>query len=313
MKIRLGYLGMPHTLLETYHTITYQKYLKLKDKRYERLEDIILSNLKTLNKVIDYNIKNKINFYRITHNLFPLATIEDIDFDYFIFQDICQRIGNKIKKYNIRIDAHPDHFCVLSTTKEEVLENSIRIIKHHYDIFKMLDISGKIVLHIGSKMPSKEEATNRFIHNFNNLDDSLKKLIILENDDHLYTVTETLIICEKLNIPMVLDYHHFKCYHDRNEKLESLLPRIIATWKNEILPPKMHFSSPKNKKEKRTHHFYLDYHSFLQFINILKKQKLDIDIMLESKGKDEALFKLLRQLHFYKPVKIKKNEIIIDD
>ena len=212
----------------------------------------------------------------------------------------------------MRIDAHPDHFCVLSTNKKDVLENSIRIIKHHYDIFEMLGIDGKIVLHIGSKFPTKEEAIKRFMINFLNLDKKLQKMIILENDDHLYTVSETLKICEALNIPMVLDYHHFKCHHEKKEKLDKLLPKIISTWNNEKNSPKMHFSTPKSKKEKRTHHFYLDYHSFLKFINLLSLTKTDIDIMLESKGKDESLFKLLRQIDFYKPFKLKKNEIYLD-
>ena len=36
-------------------------------------------------------------------------------------------IGNKIKKHNIRIDTHPDQFCVLNSTKKEIVENSIEI------------------------------------------------------------------------------------------------------------------------------------------------------------------------------------------
>ena len=31
----------------------------------------------------------------------------------------------------------------------------------------------------------------------------------LENDDKTYNVLETLITCEKENIPMILDYHHY--------------------------------------------------------------------------------------------------------
>ena len=75
----------------------------------------------------------------------------------------------------------------------------------------------------------------------------------------------------------------------------------------------IHFSSPKSQKEKRTHHFYIDYSSFIKFINLLIPIQKDIDIMLESKGKDEALFRLLRQLHHYKPFKMQGNSIIISD
>lgn len=310
MQIRIGYLGSPHTLKEKFHTMTLKKYQSLDNK--DELDKIIIENLKFLDKTIDYNIQNKIYFYRMTHNLFPLATVKDIDYDYSKFKNICLEIGEKIEKNNMRIDAHPDHFCVLSTKNEEVLDNSIRIIKNHKDIFDLLNIDSRIILHIGSKDPTKEEALKRFKDNFLNLDEDLKKIILLENDDHIYTVSETLNLCEELGIPMVLDYHHFKCFHEKNEKIERLLPRIIKTWENTNLNPKFHFSSPQSLKEKRTHNFYIDYDSFVKFLNIITKFEIDFDIMLEAKGKDEALFKILRQLKFYKPYKMKGNMIIFD-
>ena len=63
-----------------------------------------------------------------------------------------------------------------------------------------------------------------------------------------YVVNMVLYICETLKIPMVLDYHHYLC-NNENEKIEDYLPRILNKWKKEKLNPKMHFSSPKNKKE----------------------------------------------------------------
>ena len=39
-------------------------------------------------------------------------------------------------------------------------------------------------------------------------------MIVLENDDKIYGVKDVLAVCEKLHIPMVLDYHHFKCHNE---------------------------------------------------------------------------------------------------
>ena len=311
MKIRLGYLGTPLTLLEHFHTITYTRYQKLNNKE-ETLDKIILENLNLFNNVIDYNIKNNISFYRMTHNILPLATIEDIDYDYTKFEDKWEEIGNKIKKHNLRVDAHPDHFLVLNSESPEVVSNSIRILENHALIFKMLGITSKVIVHVGSHLPNKEIALERFKKVFLSLPKYLQNIIVLENDDKTYTVTETLNLANELSIPMVLDFHHFNCNHEKGEDINILIPLIIKTWDKELLPPKMHFSSPKSKKEKRTHHFYIDYNSFLKFINILKFFNQDLDIMLESKGKDEALFKLLRQLKFYKQVKMQGNSIIFD-
>ena len=312
MKIRIGYLGKPHTLFESFHTMTLKKYKKLEENANLELDKLIISNLNTLNNIIEYNKKNNIYFYRIIDNLLPLA-IKDIEYNYKKFSNTFLNIGERIKKYNMRVDIHADHFCILNSTKNEVIENSFRILKNIKMIFDMLNINSKVIIHIGGKGPCKETAIKRFEINFKKLPIDIQKIIILENDDHIYTVSDTLSLCQRLNIPLVLDYHHFRCNHEKNEKIEKLLPLIIKTWKNTNLNPKIHFSSPKSKKEKRTHHFYIDYASFIKFIEILKVFNQDIDIMLECKGKDEALFKLLRQLKYYKKFKMKKNEIIIDN
>lgn len=67
----------------------------------------------------------------------------------------------------------------------------------------------------------------------------------------------------------------------------------------------MHFSSPKSKlkKEYRSHNDYIDVKEFIKFINILKKENKDIDIMLEAKKKDEALFRLVRELKYQTNIK----------
>ncbi len=314
MKINLGYVGNPPTLLDIYsHTLTFKEFSKHEyDKGIDLLTKKIKLNFRNFEKVLKYNHDNKIKFYRMTHTMFPLVTHPNINIDYKdIFKDEFIRLKEIINKYNIRIDTHPDEFCLLTSEKDNVTDNSIEILKFHLEIFNLLGINGKCILHIGSSKPSKDEALERFKINFNRLSNELKNLIILENDDKTYTVTDTLLICEKLNIPMVLDYHHFICNHEKSEKIDRLLPRIIKTWENTNLNPKMHFSTPLNSKQKRNHSIYLNYNSFIKFLKLLKPLNTDIDIMLEAKGKDEALFRLVRQLKFYKDFKVKGTAIIL--
>ena len=66
------------------------------------------------------------------------------------------------------------------------------------------------------------------------------------------------------------------------------------------MTPKVHFSSPKSKlkKEFRSHHDYIASNSFINFIEKIKFINKDFDIMLEAKAKDEALFKLVRELKY---------------
>lgn len=314
MQINLGYVGNSPTLLDIYsHNLTFKEFSKYENnKGIDLLTERIRLNFKNFKKVLKYNYDNKIKFYRMTHTMFPLLTHPSVNIDYKeIFKEDFKRLKESISKYNIRIDTHPDEFCLLTSEKISVTLNSIEILKFHLSIFKLLGINGKCVLHIGSSKPTKEEALDRFKINYNKLPEELKSLIILENDDKTYTVTDTLTLCEELNIPMVLDYHHFICNHEKNERIDKLLPRIIKTWENTNLNPKMHFSCSLNSKQKRNHSTYLNYNSFIKFLKLLKPLNTDIDVMLEAKGKDEALFRLVRQLKFYKDFKVKGTTIIL--
>ena len=300
MKVRLGYVALSKTIdnLTTSSTITYTNY---KEKNYtvDKLLEITKNNLDNLYKLLTYNIKNNIHFYRLTSKLVPLATHNDVNFDYITpLKDTYEKIGNLINKNNIRIDTHPDQFAVLNSTDKKIVDNTYEILHYHYKILNALNIKEKIILlHIGSSVFGKKASISRFINNFNKLPNYIKKCIAVENDDKIYNTIDVLEISKKLNIPMVLDYHHFICNND-GEKLENYIKNIMDTWKT--LNPKFHFSSPKSKlkKEFRSHHDYIDVDEFIKFINILKPYNKDVDIMLEAKNKDDALFKLVRQLKY---------------
>ncbi len=297
MKIRLGYVSISKTLdISCSKTITYTNFKK--DENFDKIDKIIVDNLNNLEKIIDYNIKNNIHFYRLTSKLIPLATKKEVIFDYILkYQKYYQKIGEKINNNKMRIDVHPDQFCILNSTKKEVLENSFTILEYHYKILEALNIKNKIIiLHIGSSVFGKENSIKRFINNFYKLPDYLQKSIAIENDDKIYNVIDCLNLAKKLNIPFVLDYHHHICNNDEID-IDKYLRAIFSTW---TTTPKIHFSSPKNqtKKDFRSHHDYINIEDFINFLNKIKHLNIDLDIMLEAKAKDEALFKLVRLLKY---------------
>lgn len=298
MTIRLGYVSISKTLdLTCSKTITYTNFKK--ENNLNKIDEIIIENLNNLEKIIDYNIKNNIHFYRLTSKLIPLATKEDVVFDYILkYKKQYQKIGKKINDNKMRVDVHPDQFCVLNSTKKEVLENTFQILEYHYKILEVLGIENKIIiLHIGSSVLGKENSIKRFINNFYKLPNYIQKCIAVENDDKIYNIEDCLKLCHQLNIPFVLDYHHHLCNND-GQNIDDYLKDIFDTWN---FTPKIHFSSPKNKtkKEIRSHHDYININDFIDFLNRIKHLNIDLDIMLEAKAKDEALFKLVRLLKYH--------------
>ena len=300
MKVRLGYVALSKALddVTTSSTITYTNYIN-KNYNTSKLLEITKNNLDSLYEIIKYNVKNNFHFYRLTSKLVPLATHDKVNFDYITpFLDKYKKIGKLINDNNIRVDTHPDQYAVLNSMDSKIVKNTVEILEYHYKIMDALGIKDKIIiLHVGSSACGKKASITRFINNFNKLPDHIKKCITVENDDKVYNIKDVLELCHKINVPMVLDYHHFICNNEK-EDINDYLKEIIDTWNGKL--PKMHFSSPKSKlkKEFRSHSDYINKECFIKFINILKKQDKDIDIMLEAKAKDDAVSRLARCLKY---------------
>ena len=198
----------------------------------------------------------------------------------------------------MRLDAHPDQFNVINSVKEKVVEDTIRNLNHAVDLFELMNYDeGKLVIHTGSSVGGKEDSILRFISNYKTFPSRIKERLILENDDKVFTAKDVLRVCEEIEVPMVVDIHHHNCKND-GENMRDLLPHIFSTWDKEILPPKIHFSSPREGNLDRKHADYIDVNDFASFLDLAKESvNIDFDVMIEAKKKDQALFKLIKDLN----------------
>ena len=304
MKIRLGYVAISKSLndVTTSSALTFTNYEKLSNEvRNEKLEQVVISNFEDLEKILIYNIKNNIHFYRLTSKLIPLATHEKVDFEYLEkYKEYYRNIGELVNKNNMRVDTHPDQYCVLNSTNPSTIKSSISILNFQKNMLEAFNFKEpKIIVHIGSSQFGKEKSITRFINNFNLLDSNIKKMLLVENDDKIYNIIDTLNLCKQIKVPFVLDYHHFMC-NNNGEKIVDYIEEIFDTWNEQKLVPKIHFSSPKNKTKKdfRSHHDYINSNDFIDFIEKIKFINKDFDVMIEAKMKDEALFRLVRELKY---------------
>ena len=302
MNVRLGYACISETIEGTSSsTYSYTKYKEEKDDK--KLERIISSNLFHLQQLLTYNNKNNIHFFRLSSNIIPLATKKEVNFDHFTpYQKNYQKLAELIREKNMRVDFHPSEYCIINSTRKEVVEASFEILNYHYRLLTYLKIKNPIlVLHIGSKEFGKEKSITRFAHNFYKLPKEIQEVIAIENDDKSFTIEDCLFLSKLINRPVIFDYHHHYC-NPSITNLDEILPKVISTWQE---TPKMHFSSPKSKlkKEIRSHHDYIDSNEFIKFLDYLKKLGKDIDIMIEAKKKDEAMFRLIRELKYKTEIK----------
>ncbi|MEN8076711.1 UV DNA damage repair endonuclease UvsE [Clostridioides difficile] len=308
MKVRLGYVAISKKLgkkVTSSSTVTFTNYSKisLPEKKLEKLKSVAASNLKDLETIIKYNIENNIHFYRITSALIPLVTHPEVgDWGHrkFLRKDF-EYVGKLINNSNMRVDTHPDEFNVINSINPKVVENTKINLLRQAEWFDDFNYNlGKMVIHVGGATNGKEAGIERFITNFKTFPEEVKSKLIIENDDKTYTAKETLLLCNELKTPMVLDIHHHNC-NNKDDNIYNLIPDIFATWKDQKLPPKLHFSSPRDGEKDRKHSDFINANDFINFLENVKDFNTDIDIMLECKEKDLALFKLADDIKELKP------------
>jgi len=148
---------------------------------------------------------------------------------------------------------------------------------------------------MGGTYGSKSETLDRFRTNYARLSDSIKMRLVLENDDVSWSVHDLLPICQELNIPLVLDFHHhniiFSSEHVREgtEDLVPLFPTIRETWTRKRITQKMHYSEQTpaaiTGMQRRKHS---------PRVATLPPCSSDMDLMIEAKDKEQAVFELMR-------------------
>ncbi|MBK5480396.1 UV DNA damage repair endonuclease UvsE [Peribacillus sp. TH16] len=311
--IRLGYVAMSTHVpnCSPSQTMTFSQFSKIKDREaaIRKLERISVSNLNNCWRLLIHNAAHDIQFFRLSSKLIPLVNHPEIpEWDYL--EPISEEL-EKIKTYltnqpAIRIDFHPDHFVILNSSNIDILKTSLKTLRIHYTLLKKmgLDPEHRCVLHVGGGYGEHEQALEQFIHNWGFIPESIQKMVILENDDTTFTLSETLYLCEKLGIPMVFDYHHYLAHHSASEKWIDHWNRILQTWDYSKLSPKMHISSPRSEKEFRAHADYVDPDMFIEFLQQIKGSLPQLDCMIEAKQKDGALFQLMDQLRAFPEIEM---------
>ncbi|WP_078430639.1 UV DNA damage repair endonuclease UvsE [Alkalihalobacterium alkalinitrilicum] len=307
MIVNFGYVAMSEILSNASpsQTMTAQQFAKIsnKDAGLKRLERIAIHNIENCLRLLKHNNAHDICFFRFSSRLIPLVNhplTEGWKYERPLIP-LLREVGEYVSSHNMRVGFHPDHFVVLNNSDDEILNRSLQTLLYHYKLLKAMNIdpTHRCVLHIGGKKEGKVQGLEAFIENFSNIPSSLSKMIILENDDTVYNLEDALYLGEKLGIPVVLDLHH----HDVNYgecHLIELWPRIIKTWEGSPLPVKIHISSPKSSPEDKRHHDYINKDRLLQFLEMARGSSKSIDVMIEAKKKDKALFKLMEELKLEK-------------
>jgi UV DNA damage endonuclease len=211
--------------------------------------------------------------------------------DYFEIVSNLRPAGNLAHKTGQRITAHPDHFVKLASVKPTVVANSIKDLELHSEIFDYMGLSATpynaLNIHVG--MNCSEEVVDRWLTQYEKLSPNCKARLVVENDDkkagfsvlQLYTY-----LYSRIEIPITFDYFHHEFHTDDMSSYEAAT-MAAATWPDNITPL-FHYSESKNVNEnvKGNPRAHADY-----VYNKIDDYGLTLDVDLEAKAKEKALFK----------------------
>jgi UV DNA damage endonuclease len=313
MIIRLGYVAMSAVVKNASpsKTMTVTNFSKLldRDAAVRKLERLGAENLHNTLRLLKHNRAHDIKVFRFSSKLIPLIGHEMLgDWNPILTLSAeFEELGSYAKQSGMRVSFHPDHFTVLSTPKVDVLQKSVEDLERHCAMLNAMGLGMEAMcnIHVGGSYGDKERAGKRFIENFSTLRPEIQQRITLENDDKTFNARETLAIAEVVGVPMVLDVHHHAVNND-GEDAADLWPRIQRTWSRPdseksdaeavSLPPKIHVSSPKSESDPRSHADYVEVGPLIEFLKAVAPTTPNLDIMIEAKRKDDALFRLMKDL-----------------
>ncbi len=318
-KLRLGYPD-GNTTVEWQTNRT----CRMNDRHPEQVVpmavDLTRQNIADLANIIEWNEKHGLRFFRISSEIMPQISnwrlindkldFRELAYDIEQFAPAIARAGELARQWGHRLTFHPGFFTVLNTSNRFMLISVMRELWWHTRFLELagMGADSTLTLHVGGVNDDKPAAIRQFVKNFNQLPANIKWRIIIENDETKFNADDLIEISAQIKpyefngatyhrVPICFDYFHY-CVYNRNRAahptrfsavrpVEQLLPEIRATWEHGRRQ-KMHLSEQLDYANMGAHSYYIE-----RIPRCLLD--LNIDLMIEAKAKEQAVFWLLER------------------
>ncbi|PHH51815.1 UV-damage endonuclease [Ceratocystis fimbriata CBS 114723] len=267
------------------------------------VEAIGLANARDIIPILRWNDRFGIKFMRLSSDMFPFASHKEYGYPLTPFAaEVLGEVGRTVAELGHRVTTHPGQYTQLGSPRKEVVDSAIRDLNYHDEMLSLLklpeqaDRDAVMIIHLGGTFGDKAATLDRFRANYKRLSVSVKRRLVLENDDVSWSVHDLLPICQELEIPLVLDFHHHSIIFDEEAlkdegttDVTNLYDRIKETWDRKGIRQKMHYSESRpgaiTSRDRRAHSAR---------VKELPPCPPDMDLMIEAKDKEQSVFELMR-------------------
>lgn len=241
-----------------FRTMTFKSFSsKSKQESLEKLSDIVRNNFNTTEKIIRHCAAVGIKGYRISSDLTPVINHPEVNLNiselpnFKLIQYEINKVKAAIKETGIRVSAHPSEYISLTSDDPNVINNSIRDLESHAELFDLFELEKSYYnpLNIHCRKDGEPiDISDKFKKNFELLSESVKSRLVLENNDNAKGVWSVRNLIKYFpEFPITFDTLHHKMLSDQYTE-EEAFNAAYDTWKFE---PIFHYSEGIN--ETRAH------------------------------------------------------------
>ncbi len=256
-----------------------------------KLQEAVSRNLDDLESILEWMSDKELRLFRVGSSVVPFASHRNLDFDW---EPVCagrlREIGDRYSSQGFRFSMHPGQYNVLNSPSLDVLERTVAELAYSCSVLDLMGLDGshKVVIHGGGIYGDREKSLLRLEENIRRLPSSIKKRLVLENDDRHFSFAEIARVSLATKIPAIYDHHHNQL--KPSENISELLRSAREVW-NAV--PEIHISSQKPDARPGAHDFGIHEDDLKELLDLLPFQ---VDLMVEAKGKEVAALAVMEML-----------------
>ena len=274
-------------------------------------------SIKALHAIFAFLDDRDIRMYRFSPSLAPYATHPDMPQFHGQVEE-CEEelagLGERSRELGLRLSTHPGQYVVLNSEDPAIRAAAVRDVELQAKLFDAMGLGPEavVILHVGGAAGGHAAAIDRFLAGFEQLSERARERLVIENDEFSFALCHVLELHQRTGLKVVWDILHHHCNDPDGIPDREALKLAMATWPVGVRP-KIHYSTPKTAMEERkrrvgrrvertwvlpqlrAHADMIDPIGFEQFLRATAAG-LELDVMLEAKGKDLALLRLRDQL-----------------
>jgi UV DNA damage endonuclease len=250
------------------------------------------SNLACLGETLRYSVAQGLYAFRISSELVPFASHPVCTVDWANrYASVFAEIGAFARAHDMRLSMHPGQYTLINSPEDKTVASSVRELEYHARILDLMgmDAAHKIQIHVGGVYGDKEASLARFAARCAELSPEVRRRLVVENDDRLYSVADCLRIHAVVGTPIVFDNLHHALLNAGESELAAF-EAARGTWVDASMM--VDYSSQGDEKRVGAHADTLDEAHFRQFVGNVGLEGYDLTI--EIKDKDASALKALR-------------------